>query len=139
MRRPTPDAVAAAARVAQLVAQGGEVPRPDIAAAVRTSLALLAGTHPGKLVEVRVPPFAAVQVGVPGQVSAHTRGTPPHVIETDAATWLALATGRLEWASAVGDHRVNASGIHADLSGHLAGVVSVLGEGPQGRVCDTSE
>lgn len=129
MRRPTPDAVAAAARVALQLAEGQDVARPDLAAAVRTSLALLASAHPGKLVEVRVPPFAAVQVGVPGQASTHTRGTPPNVVECDAATWLALASGRLGWAEAVAHHRVSASGVHADLSGPLADVVADLRPG----------
>lgn len=90
--------------------------RAQLAAAVRTSLKQLASQHPGRLVEVRVPPFAAVQIGVPGVASVHTRGTPPNVVETDAETWLALASGELSWADAVATHRVSASGIHADLS-----------------------
>ena len=52
---------------------------------------------PGKSVEVRVPPYAAV-AGVEGV--RHTRGTPPAVVETDADTWIALATGELTWADA---------------------------------------
>ena len=98
-----------------LVATPFEVSRASLAAAVRTSLARLSAAHPGRLVEVRVPPFGAVQVGVPGAASVHARGTPPHVVETDAATWLALASGGLAWADAVADHRVRASGVHADL------------------------
>jgi len=46
----------------------------------------------------------------------HTRGTPPNVVETDAETWLALATGTLRWADAVAAARVRASGERADLS-----------------------
>jgi putative sterol carrier protein len=67
-------------------------------------------------VEVRVPPYAAVQCieGV-----RHTRGTPPAVIETDAETWLALARGELDWAAAVGSGRVRASGERTDLSAYL--------------------
>lgn len=96
---------------------GGEKPaRPVLAAAVRTSLRTLATAVPGKSVEVRVPPFAAVQC-VAGP--RHTRGTPPNVVETDPRTWLELATGRLAWADAVGDGRVTASGSRADLSAHL--------------------
>jgi putative sterol carrier protein len=64
-------------------------------------------------VEVRVPPFAAVQC-IEGL--RHTRGTPPNVIETDARTWLELATGRLQWTDAVAAGRVTASGTRADLS-----------------------
>ena len=76
-------------------------------------LAVLAERAPGKSVEVRVPPYAAAQVieGV-----RHTRGTPPAVVETDADTWIALATGELTWAEAESAGRVRASGERADLS-----------------------
>lgn len=79
-------------------------------------LALLQRKAPGRAVEVRVPPYAAVQVieGV-----RHTRGTPPAVIETDAETWVSLATGALGWAEAVDDGRVRASGERTDLSALL--------------------
>lgn len=87
--------------------------RPELAAAVRLSLRTLAADAPGRTVEVRVPPFAAVQC-VDGP--RHTRGTPPNVIETDPRTWLELATGRLDWTTAVADGRVSASGTRADLS-----------------------
>ena len=49
----------------------------------------------------------------------HTRGTPPNVVETDAGTWLRLATGELTWDDAVAEGRVSASGNRADLSPHL--------------------
>jgi hypothetical protein len=87
--------------------------RPELAAAVRLSLRALAADAPGRTVEVRVPPFAAVQC-VDGP--RHTRGTPPNVIETDPRTWLELATGRVDWTTAVADGRVSASGTRADLS-----------------------
>ena len=73
----------------------------------------MASDVPGRSVEVRVPPFAAVQC-VEGP--RHTRGTPPNVVETDPRTWLELATGRLEWSDAVEAGRVMASGTRADLS-----------------------
>jgi len=87
--------------------------RPELASAVRLSLRTLAQDAPGRSVEVRVPPFAAVQC-VEGL--RHTRGTPPNVVETDPRTWLELATGRLEWTDAVREGRVTASGTRADLS-----------------------
>jgi putative sterol carrier protein len=65
---------------------------------------------------VRVPPFAAVQC-VEGP--RHTRGTPPNVVETDPASWVRLATGRLRWADAVAAGKIAASGPRADLSGYL--------------------
>jgi putative sterol carrier protein len=83
---------------------------------VKRYLALLRDKAPGKSVEVRVPPYAAVQVIGGG---AHTRGTPRAVIETDGATWVALATGELAWADAVDAGRVRASGERADLSPYL--------------------
>jgi hypothetical protein len=79
-------------------------------------LGLLAAEAPGRAVEVRIPPFAAIQC-VEGP--RHTRGTPPNVVETDAATWVLLATGRLAWADAVAAARVRASGPRADISAYL--------------------
>ena len=93
--------------------------RPALAAAVRTLTAVLAGQHPGRSVEVRVPPYAAVQCGIGDPGPTHTRGTPPNVVETDPMTFLRLATGRLPWAEAVAAGRVSASGLRADLSAVL--------------------
>ncbi|GAA1345063.1 sterol carrier family protein [Saccharothrix algeriensis] len=90
--------------------------RPVLAAAVRLSLRTLEQVAPGRSVEVRVPPFAAVQC-VAGP--RHTRGTPPNVVEADPRTWLLLAVGRLEWAAAVDTGAVTASGSRADLSALL--------------------
>jgi hypothetical protein len=90
---------------------GGPAPeRAVLRAAVKESLAALAELAPGRSVEVRVPPFGAVQC-VPGP--RHTRGTPPNTVEADARTWLALATGRLNWAEAVRTGRLSASGSRA--------------------------
>ncbi len=86
------------------------------ALAVRYSLQVLAELAPGNTLEVRVPPFGAVQC-IEGP--RHTRGTPPNVIETDATTWLSLATGALIWADALGSGAVHASGQRADLADQL--------------------
>ena len=93
-----------------------ELVRPALAAAVRTLAELLAERAPGRSVEVRVPPFVAVQA-IEGP--RHTRGTPPNVVETDPLTWLRLATGRDEFAGAVRAGRVRASGTRADLTAYL--------------------
>ena len=93
-----------------------EPPRSTIATAVRFTLEELAERAPGNSVEVRVPPLGVTQC-IEGP--RHTRGTPPNVVETDARTWLELATGRLSWADAVADRRVAASGTRTDLSGVL--------------------
>ena len=86
------------------------------ATAVRYTLEELAACAPGRSVEVRVPPFGVTQA-VAGTV--HRRGTPPSVVETDAATWLALATGRLTWQDALADGALHASGERCDLSAYL--------------------
>ncbi|HZE32109.1 MAG TPA: sterol carrier family protein [Actinoallomurus sp.] len=93
---------------------GDEPVRPAARLAVKLLLDRLATDWPGRSVEVRVPPYAAVQC-VEGP--RHTRGTPPNVIETDPKTWILLATGRITWADA--RDRINASGERADLSSRL--------------------
>ena len=95
------------------VAAAATPARADRAAAVRYLLQLLEEKAPGNSVEVRVPPFGAVQV-VEGP--RHTRGTPPNVVEIDAATWIALATGAELWVDAMAAGRIHASGTRADLA-----------------------
>ena len=90
--------------------------RADLRLLTRHFLALLGQRAPGRSVEVRVPPYAAVQV-VEGV--RHTRGTPPAVIELEPQTWIELATGRTSWSLAVEAGRVRASGERADLSPYL--------------------
>ena len=82
--------------------------RADLAAAVRLTARTLAEVAPGASVEVRIPPFVAVQC-ISGPT--HTRGTPPNVVETDPRTWLLLATGLLGVtdASAAGALRLSGS------------------------------
>ncbi|TQJ38382.1 hypothetical protein FBY33_0378 [Arthrobacter sp. SLBN-112] len=92
------------------------LPRTVLATAVRYSLEEVTARAPGNSVEVRVPPFGVTQC-VEGP--RHTRGTPPNVIECDAATWLGMVTGQLGWAEAVGAGKVAASGLRADLSALL--------------------
>lgn len=94
----------------------GEPDKADLKLLSKHFLAVLEERAPGHSVEVRVPPYAAVQV-IPGV--RHTRGTPPAVVETDPLTWIALATGDLAWRDAEADGRVRASGERADLTPHL--------------------
>ncbi|MGR6316579.1 sterol carrier family protein [Micromonospora soli] len=115
MSSPHSNSAAVAAALAALD-EGRTPERPVFREAVRTLLAVLTERAPGRSVEVRVPPYGAVQC-VAGP--RHTRGTPPNVVETDPTTWLELATGRLHWADAVTEGRVRVSGIRADLSEHL--------------------
>ena len=116
-RRIPPSAGALAVRRwAAALDEGAPIERRITAAAVRFILEELAACAPGRAVEVRVPPFGVTQV-VAGAV--HRRGTPPSVVETDAATWLALATGRLAWQEAVATGALHASGERCDLSAFL--------------------
>jgi hypothetical protein len=117
---------ASLAAVTDALAGGSEPLRPALRGAVRYSLGLLEDRAPGRTVEVRVPPFAAIQC-VPGP--RHTRGTPPNVVETDPLTWLDLAAGRLDWKIGVQTGRVRASGQRADLSAYLP----LMSSGPGGR------
>ncbi|WP_229075417.1 sterol carrier family protein [Actinoplanes sp. DH11] len=96
--------------------RGAEPERPVLRDAVRALLAELSRRAPGRSVEVRIPPFGAIQC-VAGP--RHTRGTPPNVVETDPTTFLLLAAGRLSWADAAHDGRLRASGIRTDLSEFL--------------------
>jgi len=103
-------------RVLEELEAGRSVDLPTLRAAVKATLAVLVAGAPGHSVEVRVPPVAAVQAiaGV-----RHRRGTPPAVVETDPATWLALALGRTTWQAAVAAGSVRASGARSDLSPYL--------------------
>jgi hypothetical protein len=98
------------------VLTAAELEGADTKALVKHYLAVLETRAPGRSVEVRVPPFAAVQA-IPGV--RHTRGTPPAVVETDAETWLAVATGRTTWAEALDSGKVSASGERTDLTPYL--------------------
>jgi uncharacterized protein (TIGR03083 family) len=106
-------------RLIEAVVHGLDLPEPvapdrrALQIAVRALAQILAARAPGRSVEVRIPPHAAVQA-VDGP--RHTRGTPPNVVECDPAAFVELATGRLAWADAVADGRVRASGERADLS-----------------------
>jgi len=109
-------------KTAEMKADGSMSPadraarRRVTATAVRYTLEELAACAPGRSVEVRVPPFGVTQA-VAGTV--HRRGTPPSVVETDATTWLALATGRLTWQDALAGGALQASGERCDLSAYL--------------------
>ncbi|MDQ2757932.1 MAG: sterol carrier family protein [Actinomycetota bacterium] len=103
-------AALAAARIADFDPQ--VVGRVVLGTAVRYALEEFAARHPGRSVELRVPPYGAVQC-IEGP--RHTRGTPPNTFETDARTWLLLAEGGLAWRDALASGAVRASGHRADL------------------------
>ena len=81
--------------------------------AVKYCLQVLHEKAPGNSVEVRIPPYAAVQV-IPG--ISHKRGTPPAVIEMSARIWIELAVGKIDWITTKTSGAISASGERADLS-----------------------
>jgi Bacterial SCP ortholog len=106
---------AVSAVLAQIDADQSPDP-PVLREAVRALLGLLAKQAPGRSVEVRVPPFGAIQCA---EGPVHTRGTPPNVVETDPLTFIRLATGRTTWSRALSAGRLSVSGARADLSSYL--------------------
>lgn len=122
-KRVNPEAVGSAVRALESWLTGDDTPAPDrasLAAAVRLTARALAATAPGASVEVRLPPFVAVQC-IPGP--RHTRGTPANVVETDARTWLLLATGLIDFDAATADGRLRVSGPRA---GDVASLLPLL-------------
>jgi len=89
---------------------------PETLEQVKSTLALLTAKAPGRAIEVRVPPYAAVQCG---DGPLHTRGTPANVVEMNAQTWLALAAGEILWSEALDNGAISASGARADLTQYL--------------------
>mgnify|MGYP003328549034 FL=1 len=89
---------------------------PEVMTQVKATLAELVKRAPGRAIEVRIPPYAAIQCG---DGPTHTRGTPPNVIEMDATTWLSLAGGETSWQDAMDSGLISASGARADLSEYL--------------------
>ncbi len=89
---------------------------PLVLQEVKATLALLTERAPGRAIEVRIPPYAAIQCG---DGPTHTRGTPANVIEMDAQTWLALAHGEMQWADAMEQGKIIASGVRVDLTSLL--------------------
>lgn len=115
-RKPDPEGEASVAVVAAALDAEAEPERASLRSAARFLLHELERVSPGRSVEIRVVPVAAVQA-VAGP--RHTRGTPPNVVETDPLTWVKLATGRLGWDEAVRTGAVRASGARSDLSAFL--------------------
>jgi hypothetical protein len=93
----------------------------ELAGRVRELAKKLEAKHKGRTIEVRVPPYAAVQLAShDGDGPTHRRGTPPNVVETDPETFVALATGQLTWDEAYESHKLKYSGAHArDVAGML--------------------
>jgi len=96
--------------------RGEEPSRAVVLTAVRFTLEELGILHPGRAVEVRVPPGGG---GRPRRGPPPGRAPPPAVVETDPRTWLSLACGLLTWDEAVAGAAVSASGERTDLGPFL--------------------
>ncbi len=115
-RRRVPDAAGRTALSTWSADPASAQAADAVPTAVRWSLEELAERYPGRSVEVRVPPYAAVQC-IPGPV--HRRGTPSNVVETDPTTWLQVATGKQTWDEAAAAGALRFSGTRADLTAFL--------------------
>ena len=90
---------------------------PQITATVKEILDLIKGISPGKSVELRVPPYGAIQC-VAG--SNHRRGTPPNTVEMSGQTLVRLINGPALWSTLCESGEVRASGLLSDLSNVFA-------------------
>lgn len=115
-RKPAPFEPGALTNAAARLDAGESLPRAELAKLVRAVCAELARRHPGGSIELRVPPFAAVQLGL-DEAGRHRRGTPPNVVECRPEVLLALAAGTLTWTAGLDRHLVSASGVRSDLAG----------------------
>ena len=86
---------------------------PEIMSQVKEILAKISKLAPGHAVELRIPPYSAIQC-VDGP--KHTRGTPPNVVEMSAEVLFDISAGKITWPDAIGDGRISASGERSDLS-----------------------
>jgi hypothetical protein len=86
---------------------------PEIMSQVKTILAKISKLAPGHAVELRIPPYSAIQC-VEGP--KHTRGTPPNVVEMSAEVLFDIVGGKINWPDAISDGRISASGERSDLS-----------------------
>jgi len=113
---PKPRISPAEGSEAVALVQAGTATNDTVALAVRYLLQVLEQNFPGRTVEVRIPPFGAIQC-VEGP--KHTRGTPAHVVEMDPHTWVSIATGTVNWDDAVTQGLLRASGTRSNLSSQL--------------------
>lgn len=102
-------------KIQDLVAQALLNPLDTVltADAVRQSLDFFVEAHPGRAVELRVPPYRVVQI-LGG--TTHRRGTPPAVVEMSAHTWLHIVAGDLSWIDGKTSGQIVASGVGSDLN-----------------------
>ncbi len=86
---------------------------PQVTAAVKEILDLIKKISPGKSVELRIPPYGAIQCVAGGN---HRRGTPPNIVEMNAQVLIQLRRNPKRWAELVAEGQIKASGVASDLS-----------------------
>jgi hypothetical protein len=86
---------------------------PEVALEVAKIFKLIKEISPGKTVELRVPPYGAIQCG---KGTVHRRGTPPNQVEMGADTVIHLAINPGSWSGLIGQGQIRASGLSSDLS-----------------------
>ena len=100
----------------------------DVKAQVKHILKMVQELAPGRSVELRIPPYAAIQCVEGGN---HRRGTPPNVVEMAPQTLMTLSENPQKWDELLGEGLISASGTNADLS-ELFNEVSKLVKGFDG-------
>jgi hypothetical protein len=86
---------------------------PEVALQVAKIFKLIKKISPGKAVELRVPPYGAIQCG---KGAVHRRGTPSNQVEMSADTMIHLAINPESWSGLIGQGQIRASGLASDLS-----------------------
>lgn len=90
---------------------------PQTAVTVKEILDLIKNISPGKSVELRVPPYGAIQCVAGGN---HRRGTPPSTVEMSGQTLIRLINEPALWINLCESGEVRASGLLSDLSNLFA-------------------
>jgi len=85
----------------------------EIKIQVKQILKVIEKIAPGKSVELRIPPYAAIQCVEGGN---HRRGTPPNVVEMDAQTLLKLSKSPQNWDQLCSAGAISASGTNSNLA-----------------------
>jgi hypothetical protein len=86
---------------------------PQVAAQVKEILNIIKELSPGGLVELRIPPYAAIQCVAGGN---HKRGTPPNTVEMSGQVLVKLINDPSSWHTLCAQGEIAASGINSDLS-----------------------
>ena len=85
----------------------------DIKLQVKSILDLIKSISPGKSVELRIPPYGAIQCVAGGN---HRRGTPPNTVEMSGQTLIDLMKDPDSWAELCFNGEIQASGTSSNLT-----------------------